>query len=162
MLFGPFTKIEVTAIVDLLSAEGKACEVIDDVSLHKEQEHTYQGHNNYGIDHWEKNFPRTLFTEIKSEDLLVVKGLLLQYGFEIKPQVSEIDFDAKDYICPICKYSLTSPGSCETHKDTQLVLWNDYIKKETEKKYKRYSIIGYFLFGAIALFFLYVYLRPKF
>lgn len=94
----------------------------------------------------------SIYVEIRTEDLLIVKAELEKMGYAITKQATEGDF-TPEYLCPQCKFKSDEPGLCPEHR-IKLLEYSDWHAEKSKKSSaaNRAFVIVVFLLVAFLLY----------
>lgn len=101
------------------------------------------------------NLKEYLYIDIPTEDILVVRSILVKLGFEQTPDlVTAHSLDHEEFICPSCSYLQAEPGYCPRH---HLLLLSYYDIRRKQIQFKNYLIRFFasifFIFLILTIFF---------
>lgn len=80
------------------------------------------------------NLKEYLYIDIPTEDILVVRSLLVKLGFEQTPDLlTEQSLENEEYVCPHCDFIQGQPGYCPRHHSL-LLSYYDIRRKQIQFK----------------------------
>ncbi len=100
------------------------------------------------------NLKEYLFIDIPTEDILVVRSILVKLGFEQTPDVvTAHSLDHQDFVCSKCNYLQDHPGYCPRH---HLLLLSYYDIRRKQIQFKSY-LIRFFAIVFLVFFVMTIY-----
>jgi hypothetical protein len=104
------------------------------------------------------NLKEYLYIDIPTEDILVVRNILVKLGFEQTPDlITEKSLEHEEFVCPQCDFIQNQPGYCPRH---HLLLLSYYDIRRKQIQFKNY-LIRFFAFVFIGFIVMTIYFSLK-
>jgi hypothetical protein len=145
MFFGPMPPHFANKLKDLLLREGASAKIF---YSEEDVQNLMAGRNDeivYLLPQY--GGPKDLvYIEIKSEDLLIVRGELEKMGFKVGSRKTQDESYVASWMCTKCKRSSPQPGLCPRHKIPMLEFsdWVSFKNAKTRARNRYWRILLYF------------------